>query len=127
MALLGVFLGQQLGIVWFDGAASIAIGVLLCAAAIFLGKESKSLLIGEAVAPDTIRAIAHIAEAEDHVSKAKKVLTIYVGPNDGRVILELKFKEHIKAGELRKTVRRIESAIREEYPRVKHVYYEAGS
>jgi cation diffusion facilitator family transporter len=127
IAFLGVFLGEQFGIVYFDGIASIFIGVLLCCVALFLGVESKSLLIGEAVAPETIEGIRQIAESEKDVEKALKILTIYIGPDDVAATLELKFKQGISAAELRQAVRRIELSIKEKYPRIKHVFYEAES
>ena len=127
IAFLGVFLGQQFGINYFDGVASILIGILLCCVALFLGAESKSLLIGEAVAPETIKGIREIAESEKDVDKAKKILTIYVGPDDVAATLELEFKNDITAAELRRAVRRIERGIKEKYPRIKNVFYEAES
>jgi cation diffusion facilitator family transporter len=126
-AFIGVFLGQALGNPFLDGAASIMIGVLLCSVAVFLGRESKSLLIGEAVAPETIKGIREIAEAEKDVDKAVKILTIYIGPDDVAATLELNFKRDISAAELRRAVRRIELAIKEKYPRIKNVFYEAES
>ena len=127
IAFFGVFLGQQFGIVYFDGIASILIGALLCCVALFLGAESKSLLIGEAVAPETIEGIRAIAESERDVEKAKKILTIYIGPDDVAATLELEFKHDITGAELRRAVRRIELAIKEKYPRIKNVFYEAES
>jgi len=127
IAFIGVFLGQQFGIIYFDGIASILIGVLLCCVALFLGAESKSLLIGEAVAPETIEGIREIAESEKDVEKAKKILTIYIGPDDVAATLELEFKHDISGAELRRAVRRIELAIKEKYPRIKNVFYEAES
>ena len=127
IAFIGVFLGQQFGIIYFDGIASILIGVVLCCVALFLGAESKSLLIGEAVAPETIEGIREIAESEKDVEKAKKILTIYIGPDDVAATLELEFKHDISGAELRRAVRRIELAIKEKYPRIKNVFYEAES
>ena len=127
IAFLGIFLGQLFGIPYFDGVASILIGVLLCGVALFLGGESKSLLIGEAVAPETVEGIREIAESEKDVDKARKILTIYVGPDDVAATLELEFKKDITAAELRRAVRRIELAIKEKYPRIKNVFYEAES
>jgi len=94
---------------------------------LFLGAESKSLLIGEAVAPETIEGIREIAESEKDVEKAKKILTIYIGPDDVAATLELEFKHDISGAERRRAVRRIEIAIKEKYPRIKNVFYEAES
>jgi cation diffusion facilitator family transporter len=127
IAFFGVLLGHELNMPYFDGAASILIGVLLCCVALFLGAESRSLLIGEAVSKDVLHSIRDIAESDPNVEKALKILTIYIGPNDVAVTLELKFKKDITAVELRHAVRRIEKAIREKYPRIKNVFYEAES
>jgi cation diffusion facilitator family transporter len=127
IAFVGIFLGHEFGMPYFDGIASVAIGVLLCSVAWFLGGESKSLLIGEAVAPAMVDGIREIAESESDVEKAIKILTIYIGPDDVAATLELKFKEGISAAELRRAVRRIERGIREKYPRIKNVFYEAES
>jgi cation diffusion facilitator family transporter len=127
IAFVGVLLGHEFGLVYFDGVASIMIGVLLCSVAIFLGRESKSLLIGEAVAPETIDGIRKIAGSEKDVEKVKKILTIYIGPDDVAATLELKFKKDISGAELRRAVRRIEQAIKEKYPRIRNVFYEAES
>lgn len=127
IAFIGVLLGHEFGMPYFDGIASILIGVLLCLVALFLGGESRSLLIGEAVDRSTLADIREIAEAERDVEKALKILTIYIGPDEVAATLELKFKKDISAAELRRAVRRIELAIRDKYPRIKRVYYEAES
>jgi cation diffusion facilitator family transporter len=127
IAFFGVLLGHELGIACFDGGASVLIGLLLGLVALFLGAESRSLLIGEAVDKETLHGIREIAESEPQVEKALKILTIYLGPDEVAATLELQFKKDIKAGELRKAIRRIERAIMEKYPRIKRVYYEAES
>jgi cation diffusion facilitator family transporter len=127
IAFFGVLLGHEFNMPYFDGAAAILIGVLLCCVALFLGYESRSLLIGEAVSKETIRAIREIAESDPNVEKALKILTIYIGPDDVAVTLELKFNKDITAVQLRHAVRRIERTIREKYPRIRHVFYEAES
>ena len=127
IAFFGVLLGHEFNMPYFDGAASVLIGVLLCCVALFLGAESRSLLIGEAVSKEALNAIREIAESDPNVEKALKILSIYVGPEDVAVTLELKFKKDVTAVQLRHAVRRIERAIREKYPRIKNVFYEAES
>ena len=127
IAFFGVLLGHEFGMPLFDGVASILIGVLLCLVALFLGAESKSLLIGEAADKETLRGIRRIAAAEPYVEEVLKILTIYIGPDDVAATLEIKFRSDISSTELRRSIRRIELAIREKYPAVKRVYYEAES
>ena len=127
IAFFGVLLGHEFGIPYFDGAASIMIGILLCIVALFLGYESKSLLVGEAVDEETLDGIRKIVEAQPEVKKALKILTIYSGPNDVVLTLELDFTDGISAVDLRKVIRRIELLVKEKYTDVRRVYYEAES
>src|ERR1051325_6224298 len=57
MAFIGIFLADVLGNPYFDGAASICIGLILAAVAVVLAYETKSLLVGEAVDPETLKEI----------------------------------------------------------------------
>jgi cation diffusion facilitator family transporter len=127
IAFFGVLLSHEFGINYFDGAASILIGLLLSVVALFLGYESRGLLIGEAVDREMLREIREIAESQPDVEKALKILTIYIGPDDVALTLELKFAKGISGVHLRKAVRRIERAIKEKYPEITRVYYEAES
>ena len=47
IAMLGVFLSQQLENPYMDGAASVVIGALLLSVSVFLARETKGLLLGE--------------------------------------------------------------------------------
>jgi cation diffusion facilitator family transporter len=127
IAFFGILFSRQFNFPYFDGIASILIGLLLAIVALFLGYESKGLLIGESVDKEKIRGIRQIAEAEPKVEKALKILTIYISPNDVRLILELEFAEGISAVELRTAIRVIESKVKEKYPEITHVYYETQS
>ena len=51
VAVLGIFLSEELGIAAFDGAASVIIGLVLCTVALWLAYESKGLLVGESAEP----------------------------------------------------------------------------
>ena len=55
IALLGVFLSQQLQNPYLDGTASVLIGILLLVVATFLARESKGLLLGESARPEVSR------------------------------------------------------------------------
>jgi cation diffusion facilitator family transporter len=127
IAFLGVFFGHYFDYPFLDGIASVFIGLLLCLVALFLGYETKSLLIGEAVDKKTLHGIRRIAEAEPKVQKALKILTIYFGAKEVLLTLELEFAHDITATELRIAVRRIERDVKKKYPEITRVYYEAES
>jgi len=55
VAFVGVLLAHKLNNPHFDGAASIIIGIILAVVAVLLAYESKGLLVGEAVDPETLK------------------------------------------------------------------------
>ncbi|CAN5478901.1 cation diffusion facilitator family transporter [soil metagenome] len=127
VAFIGVLLSSHFGFSRFDGVASVAIGLLMCAAALILGKETKSLLIGESVDKETVDGIRRIVESEAGVQTANKIRTIYLGPDDVALTLELRFEKGISAGNLRTAIRKIKHNVKEHYPFIIAVYYEVES
>ena len=57
VAFGGIYLGHRFDNPYFDGAASLVIGVILMGVAGFLGFESKGLLIGEGASAETLHSI----------------------------------------------------------------------
>jgi cation diffusion facilitator family transporter len=72
VAAIGLGISQMTGDPRFDGIASIAIGLLLGVVAIFLAREAKGLLIGEAADPELIAGIRHAATRQGVSAGAKK-------------------------------------------------------
>ena len=80
-AMLGVWLSQVTGIQIFDGIASIIIGLILAATAIWLAYETKGLLIGESANPRVIQGIKEIILASGYIQHVNEILTMHMGPN----------------------------------------------
>lgn len=127
VAFLGVFFGHYFNLPLLDGIASVVIGLLLCVVALFLGYETKGLLIGEAIETEKLKEIRRIAGSEDHVESVLNLLTLYFGPNEVLLTLELKFEKNISAKDLRTAVRNIERNVRQKFPEITRVFYEAES
>lgn len=127
VAFVGVLISSYFGFPSFDGIASVVIGLVMCSAALFLGSESKSLLIGEAVSPETLNGIREIAERQSSVERAINIRSIYIGPDDVALTLELRFVQDIDARQLRTAIRDIERDVKQRYPEITGVYYEAAS
>jgi cation diffusion facilitator family transporter len=127
IALAGIFLSSRRGAPWIDGAASVAIGVLLCAVAIVMVYESKSLLIGEGVGRPTLRALRAIVEAEPTVAEVAKLATFYLGPDEIMLAIELRFRDGTSLAEIRGAVARIKAAIGERYPKIDRVYLDTAA
>jgi cation diffusion facilitator family transporter len=125
VAFLGIFLGHLLGNPYLDGVASIVIGVILALVACFLAYETKGLLIGEGVDPDTLQSIRAIAGADEAVVQVKKSLTLHFGPSEVLLTLDVGFKENLSAEAVTQSINRIERTIRERHPAIKYIFIEA--
>jgi cation diffusion facilitator family transporter len=126
-AFLGVFLGHRLENPYFDGAASIVIGVILALVAVFLAYESKGLLLGESADPAEVESIRRLAEADPAVEKVNDPLTMHLAPNQVLLNLGIKFRDGISGAELEEAVLRLERKIRERHPDVQRIFIEAES
>src|SRR5882672_2602739 len=127
VALAGIFLGHQLNMPYLDGVASIIIGVILGVVAAFLAYESKGLLIGEGVSPQTLDSIRAIAGADPSVVEVRKALTMHFGPHDVLLTLDVRFQKHLKSGEIASAINRLEAKIRDRHPEIRHIFIEAKS
>ncbi|MGE5640198.1 MAG: cation diffusion facilitator family transporter [Clostridia bacterium] len=127
LAFLGIFLGQWLDNPYFDGAASVAIGVLLGGVAWFLAHQSRGLLVGEAVHPAIRASLCRIAEADPQVSRVVRLLTMHLAPRDVLLTLELEFRRGSSGAETAAAVERIDKAIRARHPEIRHIFIEAQS
>lgn len=108
-----------------DGAASVLIGVLLAGVATLLTRESRGLLIGEG--PETARAIRSIAAAQPGVRDVGRVLSMYVGPDDALVTMDLNFQGGTTATAAATAIAAIEHQVRERYPMIRRLFVEADA
>src|SRR4051812_34461435 len=124
IAAIGVFASHALDMPRLDGAASMGIGVLLAGVAVLLIRESRGLLVGEGVRPETASAIRDIAQAEHGVREVGPVLSMYVGAEDVLVTFAGPFAPEVPASEVAAAIKRIESTIRERFPKVRRIFLE---
>ena len=127
IALAGVFLGHYLNNLYFDGAASMAIGALLVGMSIFMLREARGLLVGEGASPEVLRGLEALASQDAAVTKLRAPLTMYLGPADAILALDIAFHDHLTAVEIEQAVERLQTAIKGKYPEFKRVFIEASS
>jgi cation diffusion facilitator family transporter len=127
IAAAGIAASHVFGMPWLDGAASVLIGILLAAVAVLLIRESRGLLIGEGIRPETARAIRGIALAQPKVRDVGRVLSMYVGPDDALVTMDLDFDEGTAAADAAIAISAVEKQVRERYPMIKRLFIEAGA
>ncbi|WP_260736943.1 cation diffusion facilitator family transporter [Tunturiibacter lichenicola] len=127
IALIGIFLSQHFGWHKADGIASVVIGILLISVAVLLIMKCKTLLIGEAADPTTLRAIRFIAQADPDVEQAGYPFTMFFGPHAILLTMNLQFRRALVGPEIETAIDRIESAIRADYPDIRNIYLEVDS
>jgi cation diffusion facilitator family transporter len=127
VAMIGVFLANQFDNPYFDGAASIVIGVLLGAVAVLLGYETKGLLIGEGADRETLEDIRRLVESDPGVEAVNRSLTMHFGPDTVLLAMDLRFRPDLSAVEVEKCVDRIEANILKHHHNIKHIFIEADS
>ena len=125
VAFLGIWLSQTTGILYFDGLASVIIGLILGGTAIWLAYETKGLLIGESANTRVVEGIRALVQGSDGVEQLNEVLTMHMGPDFILVNLSVDFHDAIAAGELEPLIAGLDAAIKQQFPAVKRVFIEA--
>lgn len=121
----GIWLGHRFEEPLFDGAASVLIGVVLAGVAAILAWEARGLLVGESADPETVERIRKIAREDGAVEEVVRALTMYVGPGQVILNLDLNFRRDLSSDGVARAVDRIEKRIREELPPVRWIFIEA--
>jgi cation diffusion facilitator family transporter len=105
-----------------DGAASIAIGVILALVAIILARESKGLLIGERADPEVIARVAGVVAAHPGVVAVNHVRTIHTAPDSIFVAISADFDDNLTMGEGERMIEDLEDRLRAAEPRLSSIY-----
>jgi cation diffusion facilitator family transporter len=127
VALAGIMLSQFTGILWFDGLASVIIGIILGGTAVWLAYETKGLLIGESANQKVVDGIRRIAGSFREIEKVNELLTMHMGPDFILVNISLKFSPGTNADTIESTIDYMEDRIRQSYPGVKRIFTEVES
>jgi len=121
IAAVGLALSELTGDPRFDGVASIVIGLLLAVVAIFLAREAKGLLIGEAADPELIDGIRRAA-TRPGVTGVGEIMTIHNAPEQIVAAVNVDFDNRLSAGDVERIVDEIERALQAEFPMIYRVY-----
>ncbi|MBQ1449047.1 MAG: cation diffusion facilitator family transporter [Coriobacteriales bacterium] len=123
-AFCGLFFGRLLNEPRLDGAASICIGLLLCAVALILLVETKGLLVGEGMRTEDLAEIRALVESDVDVDTCGRILTMYMGPQYLLVNIDVGFRPDITADELLQAIDRLETLVYTRFPETSCMYVE---
>jgi divalent metal cation (Fe/Co/Zn/Cd) transporter len=107
---------------FWDGLASVLIGLVLGLLAMVLLYEAKSLLIGEAADPMLVEAIRQRTAAQPGIMTVHEVLTAHLSPDSVTAIISADFDDAISAREVEDAVLAIEQSLAGDYPQLRRIY-----
>ena len=122
LAAAGLLLEQLTGSPVFDGAASIAIGVLLIVVAFRLGLDSRELLIGRAADPKLQELIRDEIEHTPGVDRLLGLQTMHVGPDSIIVAARVDLTDAARADQVENLAEDIDQRLAERLPVTAHVF-----
>jgi cation diffusion facilitator family transporter len=124
LALGALLIAKQTGDGRWDAIGSLAIGVVLIAVAIFLAREIKGLILGEAADPQLIKTVEDLAAAEPNVDKVVRILSVQQGPGEILVAMKLKFRSGLETDQLVDSINAFERRLKQTVPDVRWSFIE---
>jgi cation diffusion facilitator family transporter len=123
-AFVGVALSALTGNGQWDGGGSLAIGLLLAAAAAILAVEMKSLLIGEAASTEVQRMIIAALEAGPEVDQVIHMRTVHIGPDSILVAAKIAVRPTDTAAQITAGIDQAERRVRAAVPIATTIFLE---
>jgi divalent metal cation (Fe/Co/Zn/Cd) transporter len=124
LATVGVSLTVITGNEAWDGAGSLAIGLLLGCVAVILAIEMKSLLIGESAGAEVERTIVTALQAGPEVECVIHLRTMHLGPESLLVTAKIAVRPCDSAAEVAAGIDAAERRVRAAVPIAKVIYLE---
>jgi cation diffusion facilitator family transporter len=121
-AAIGLMLAEATGNPFYDGAASVLIGIILALTAFLLAVESKALLIGEAAEPEIVEGLRAAAAERPGIVGIGRILTVHSAPDQITAMMSVDFDDSITAGEAERIVSDIEADVARRWPIVRRLY-----
>jgi cation diffusion facilitator family transporter len=130
IAGIGIYLtdhhtGPGDGAYW-DGVASITIGVVLAIVAFVLARSSRGLLLGEAATRETVERIRRAIREHPHVVEVVELLTMHLAPKQILINAHINLRDELKTDEIEETIGEIEDRIKRAEPKVDMIFLETA-
>jgi cation diffusion facilitator family transporter len=125
LATGGVALHQVTGTPFWDPAASILIGLLLVAVAVWMGRDAGHLVTGAAARPEERDAIERTIESFGGVVEVQELLTMALGPDALLVAARVDLEDDLGSDRVEELSNEIDERLREVVPDVTEVFLDA--
>ena len=107
---------------WWDGAAAIAIGVLLAVVAVLLGRDSRDLLIGEAADPELVLDVYRRLSEADEITEVVELLTMHLGPETVLVAARVDLRDELGSRDIEDFSERMDAELTAAWPAIRQVF-----
>lgn len=121
IVLIFMLIGHNLELDYMDGVASVLVGLLLVFVSAILARESRSLLMGEGIAPETKEKIKIIVEKDIAVIRVANIMSTYQSPEEVLLMIMVVFEQDIDTENITDAIERIEQTIKVAFPLIRFV------
>lgn len=121
IVLIFMLIGHATGLEYMDGVASVLVGLLLIGVSAILARESRSLLMGEGIAPETKDKLKGLVEADPAVTKVCNIVSTYQSPEEVVLMLMVVFEPDLDTEGITGAIVRLRNRIKEKYKLVRFV------
>lgn len=111
---------------YWDGLASIVIGLVLSVVAFVLARSSRGLLLGEAANSRSVVAIKQAIESHPNVVKVVELLTMHLAPKQILINAHVNVRDDLVTSDIVKTNEEIEDLIKRADPKVEMIFLETA-
>jgi cation diffusion facilitator family transporter len=122
VAIGGVGLSQWLAMPMLDGVASVVIGLLLVITAVFLARETLSLLTGESASRTVLADVRRVLGADPRVQAVDEVLSMQLGPREVLVAITIDFRDDLSGDAVERAAAELTQAVEASHPEVTRLF-----
>ena len=126
IAAVGVIANAYFNVIWADGAASLAIGVLLIGDSLIIAEATRSLTAGEAASPGVITEIETTLRASSDSVVTRECKTLQLGPRTILVTVMVIPDPLKTVAEMQRELALLTDRLKAVDERIVYVYYQFG-
>lgn len=116
-----MLVGHNFDMPYLDGVASVFVGLLLVFVSAILARESRSLLMGEGLTPETQNRIKAIVEKDKAVISVFSIMSTYQSPEEVLLMLLCVFEPDNDTEDITDSIERIRTNIQQEFPLIRFI------
>lgn len=111
---------------YWDGLASMVIGVVLAIVAFALARSSRGLLLGESATPKSVERIRQAILSHPNVVEVVELLTMHLAPKQILINAHINLRDELATDDIEQTIAEIEQAIKRAEPKVHMIFLETA-